>query len=1089
MWRQSGLQSLCIKMHSLVVLCYTLLPFVLGYVTPTTEVLLENNDTRVLPTKQAGRACVKNRCWIMLVSQSIGYYTSFKDWFEWMYGFKVKTMVEIYSCYIILPLASALMIFRTARVMAEEAVFWMCVESDTVLPIGCAYLSLVWTLGAIAECRWNRAHVPKSKRWKHLAAKRVSESTILNGINSTLTRLDEAVEQRINPSEHEMGESNEACIDKEPNEPGETSDPIDAMDDGNEVQCKGVIDKYADEIAEQQVCERAFCRRRVIRTATHQMIMVWLSIMLSSFATADSFIELGRTGLMGTKQVSPALAMQNVFVAYRSTSELYGADNDHRYDSDSCQIAIDNCSSRCITNEIRDFIDEPRRVSVKVTGVAGSATATYVGTVRWSVRDDKGKTHHWVIPNTFYNSQSPFRLLSPQHWAQERREWRGTGCITYFDAVELFWSHAKFGKMIELDPAMNVALLRSAPGYSHFSSFCAGIHDLKWALDESEFLCMPCVPELVTDDEMSESDTSDVEPTTCRHPDIPDKVFVQPTDNHRAAISDPIDTMHFNLQPERTVHVVTEDEDVQGLSPQAELLVWHYRLGHISFRRILKMVERGDLPKRLLSVTILKCAACLCGKATLRAWRTRAPVNKFRAPPATSPGAVVAVDQLVSSTPGLISQMKGFLTRKRYTVTTVFVDHFSGLSYVHSQMSTDATSTIEAKRAFERYAKSHRVTVRHYHADNGIFSSKAFIDEINQRGQTITFCAVNAHHQNGKAEKRIRDLQESARTMLLHARQRWPEAVTANLWPFAIRYANDMFNAAPSLAKDKEGVSPIELFAQTQVAPRFKHSHTFGSPVYVLDAALQQGQRIGKWNERARIGIYLGSSPRHSRKVALVLNLVTGHVSPQFHCVFDDLCETLRQSSGNPRPLCKWQEKTGFEVVDDSADTNLPVGPDFVRASVEQRIQQQQLPEHQPVEPELADDADDNIPFGEIGQHPEENEPVADEAEPTETRATSANQRYSTIRTVPEYLRETRSGRQPKGIARLALYVSWDVYDDNSSEELEMLEHPISFAASTNPDILYLDDAMRAPDAAEFRKAMVQEIKSHMHCATVAKGL
>jgi hypothetical protein len=41
--------------------------------------------------------------------------------------------------------------------------------------------------------------------------------------------------------------------------------------------------------------------------------------------------------------------------------------------------------------------------------------------------------------------------------------------------------------------------------------------------------------------------------------------------------------------------------------------------------------------------------------------------------------------------------MKGFITRKRFTVTTVFVDHFSGLSFVHNQISADADQTIEAK--------------------------------------------------------------------------------------------------------------------------------------------------------------------------------------------------------------------------------------------------------------------------------------------------------------------------------------------------------------------------------------------------------
>jgi hypothetical protein len=58
--------------------------------------------------------------------------------------------------------------------------------------------------------------------------------------------------------------------------------------------------------------------------------------------------------------------------------------------------------------------------------------------------------------------------------------------------------------------------------------------------------------------------------------------------------------------------------------------------------------------------------------------------------------------------------------------------------------------------------------------------------------------------------------------------------------------------------------------------------------------------------------MYLGTSPRHSRRVALVLNLQTGHVSPQFHVKFDDLFETLRPSAGNAVPVSMWQTQTGF---------------------------------------------------------------------------------------------------------------------------------------------------------------------------------
>jgi hypothetical protein len=136
--------------------------------------------------------------------------------------------------------------------------------------------------------------------------------------------------------------------------------------------------------------------------------------------------------------------------------------------------------------------------------------------------------------------------------------------------------------------------------------------------------------------------------------------------------------------------------------------------------------------------------------------------------------------------------------------------------------------------------------VKHYHADNGIFAEAEFLRAVESAGQTISFCGVNAHHMNGHAEKRIRDLQENARAMLLHAQRRWPSAVTTNLWPYAVRMANAVHNFAPSI---KDGVSPLERFSQVQVAPRVKHSHAFGCPSYVTDGRLQVGKRLPKWDD------------------------------------------------------------------------------------------------------------------------------------------------------------------------------------------------------------------------------------------------
>jgi hypothetical protein len=80
---------------------------------------------------------------------------------------------------------------------------------------------------------------------------------------------------------------------------------------------------------------------------------------------------------------------------------------------------------------------------------------------------------------------------------------------------------------------------------------------------------------------------------------------------------------------------------------------------------------------------------------------------------------------------------------------------------------------------------------------------------VAKSGQTISFCRVSAHFQNGKAEKWIRDLSEQARKQLLHAKARWPSAIEINLWPYALRNANDIRN---TIADKDNGSSPLERF-------------------------------------------------------------------------------------------------------------------------------------------------------------------------------------------------------------------------------------------------------------------------------------
>ncbi len=94
---------------------------------------------------------------------------------------------------------------------------------------------------------------------------------------------------------------------------------------------------------------------------------------------------------------------------------------------------------------------------------------------------------------------------------------------------------------------------------------------------------------------------------------------------------------------------------------------------------------------------------------------------------------------------GFYAQLKGKLTKKRYKCTTVFVNHFSRLGFVHLQLDDKSDETLAAKLAFKQYAAEYGVKILRYHCNNGRFHDNAFQQECHDTGQQLTFCGVNAH--------------------------------------------------------------------------------------------------------------------------------------------------------------------------------------------------------------------------------------------------------------------------------------------------------------------------------------------------------
>jgi hypothetical protein len=112
-------------------------------------------------------------------------------------------------------------------------------------------------------------------------------------------------------------------------------------------------------------------------------------------------------------------------------------------------------------------------------------------------------------------------------------------------------------------------------------------------------------------------------------------------------------------------------------------------------------------------------------------------------------------------------------------------------------------------------------------------------------------------------------------------------------------------------------VAPIEVFT-SMIFENYKHlerCHVWGSPVFVLDPALQDGKKIPKWDPRSRLGIYLGHSPLHSSTVARDLNLGMGYITAHYHAVHGNMCSTVHN---NGTALGIWPPNFGmvtFELV------------------------------------------------------------------------------------------------------------------------------------------------------------------------------
>ena len=286
-------------------------------------------------------------------------------------------------------------------------------------------------------------------------------------------------------------------------------------------------------------------------------------------------------------------------------------------------------------------------------------------------------------------------------------------------------------------------------------------------------------------------------------------------------------------------------------SAEKELLRWHYRLGHISFKRVQFLIRTGVLSNteanRTLHLSVCKlvnypkCAACLYGKQHRRTvpGKTASSVVKDRENVLKAnnllPGQRISVDHFVCPTRGRLLDSAGKTKQDdMYGGGCLFVDHASGFIVVEHQVSLNTHQTLKAKKKFETTCRSYGVIPQEYLSDNGTsFTADEFTENLAIYEQVIKFAGVGAHHHNGIAERNIRTIMAIARTMMLHSSINWPTVADTTLWPLAVNHAVFLVNHVPD---PRTGLSPSDIFTKTRWEQRkLLDLHVWGCPTSVLD--------------------------------------------------------------------------------------------------------------------------------------------------------------------------------------------------------------------------------------------------------------
>ncbi len=221
----------------------------------------------------------------------------------------------------------------------------------------------------------------------------------------------------------------------------------------------------------------------------------------------------------------------------------------------------------------------------------------------------------------------------------------------------------------------------------------------------------------------------------------------------------------------------------------------------------------------------------------------------------------------------------------------------------------------------------------------------------------------------------------------------------------------------------------------------------------------------------------------------MVLNLITGCVSPQYHCRVNDFFETTRHGRPDVSGTICWQQLAGLDwptAILLEVSTPTPHSVKYPETPSEGDVP----PEELPFVPPAFDVSSDDHSISDGDSQVLENVQPSCQSQallqpegvtPIETPVTAGTSQRGWVHTMSQKMAESIA----QGMHHVACQSTIgdtveDLFHDSHLDLQEHMRNPIAFHAKMMGDIMYLQQALRQPDVKEFVQAVVKEVNGHV---------